>query len=395
MTPRRAIFLTVDSPFPASDPEKRREAHLIQLLTEQMPVEVLCIGRTREGASAPVTVTAVDPKGEGFLGKQALKKTLSSLKPGELRRTYSTRMEAALRERAQAPHGEKALLWVSRLAMAQYVPLARKLGYQIVLDKQSSDAAPAQSPGGFASIKKFLGIMRKAQTGFLERGYRHKCDALIASSDLHASRILKVVPGARVHIIPHSVNTAAFRELRGKLGNALVFIGELDDPETVDGLTRFAEKVLPRLRASLGTKFPPVIVGGSSPSPEFVEFLRGRGIDVWPDPESSLPLLREAAVVMAPYPEGAENPSPGILEAMAAGRPVVSTVHGIEGLVLSPSFDIWVAYKKDAFASLISRLFQDPQIGAETGARAAETVDSRYDWRRTRQLVEDLVRSLK
>lgn len=410
----RALFLTVESPFPADNPQKRWEAQIVEILAEQFSVEVLCLARSgqSDNPEAPqtdtlllgpekraVTVSWVDPRGEGFIGKHAIKKTLSQLKPGELRRTYSVRMEQALRERAEQTMGSDAaapLLWVSRLAMAQYVPLAKKLGYQVVLDKQAAESDLLMDDA-LSGVRKFaLRIFRAAQTSILERDYCGRCDAVVTSSELHASRLLKLVPGAPVQVIPRSVDTHSFEALRGKRGQCFVFFGDLNQPETVLGLTRFAEKVLPRVRAALGPRMPRVLISGTDPSSEFVARMRAAGIEITDSRETpSSVLLAQAAVVFVPNPQPAEDTTQTILEAMSAGRAVLATVRSIEGLVLSPSYDIWVAEKKDQFASLLCRLLNDEDLRTLTGTRAAETVDSRYDWRSTRLAIDQLLFTLR
>lgn len=408
----KAFFLTVESPFPADNPQKRWEAQIVEILSEQFAVEVLCLGRPNPTTHTDtpgavtlqlgsdhrqVTVRWVDPSGEGFIGKHAIKKTLSQLKPGELRRTYSVRMERALRERAVTDaSGRGPLLWISRLAMAQYAPLAKKLGYHVVLDKQAAESDELMDDA-LSGVRKFaLKILRAAQTSFLERDYCGRCDAVVTSSELHASRLLKLVPGAPVQVIPRSVDTRAFVPLRAKLGENLVFFGDLNQPETVLGLTRFVEKVLPRVRAAMGDRMPRVLVSGSDPAPEFVAKMRAAGVEISDSRDmASTMILEQAAVVFVPNPAPAEDTAQTILEAMAAGRPVLSTVRAIEGLVLSPSYDIWVAEKKDQFASLLCRLLGNEELRKVTGARAAETVDSRYDWRSTRMAMEQLFFALR
>jgi glycosyltransferase involved in cell wall biosynthesis len=82
------------------------------------------------------------------------------------------------------------------------------------------------------------------------------------------------------------------------------------------------------------------------------------------------------------------------LEAMASGRAIVSTGKGAEGLVLSPSYDIWIADRVDSFTSAIARLIEKPHLRKEMGERAVETIDARYDWKCIRSTVETLLAAL-
>jgi glycosyltransferase involved in cell wall biosynthesis len=68
-----------------------------------------------------------------------------------------------------------------------------------------------------------------------------------------------------------------------------------------------------------------------------------------------------------------------ILEAMAAGRPVVTTGRGAAGLVLTPTVDAFVAETPDAFTLAIVRLLENPALHSEIRNNALRTVRSQYD----------------
>ena len=69
-----------------------------------------------------------------------------------------------------------------------------------------------------------------------------------------------------------------------------------------------------------------------------------------------------------------------VLEAMAAGAPVLSTTVGVEGLAVRPGYDLLIADSAAAMA--------DAAVGLQAGSpewqrlaiNARELVSSRYDW---------------
>jgi GT2 family glycosyltransferase len=69
-----------------------------------------------------------------------------------------------------------------------------------------------------------------------------------------------------------------------------------------------------------------------------------------------------------------------ILEAMALGRPVVSSRLGCEGLVLEEGKDLLIADRPEAFACKILDLLADRERWRSMASSARKTVASRYDW---------------
>jgi glycosyltransferase involved in cell wall biosynthesis len=69
-----------------------------------------------------------------------------------------------------------------------------------------------------------------------------------------------------------------------------------------------------------------------------------------------------------------------IFEAMAMGRPVVSTTIGAEGLPVRDGEHIRIADEPQAFADAVVRLIRDCHERRRIGSAARDLVVSRYDW---------------
>jgi glycosyltransferase involved in cell wall biosynthesis len=70
-----------------------------------------------------------------------------------------------------------------------------------------------------------------------------------------------------------------------------------------------------------------------------------------------------------------------ILEALAAGCPVVSTTAGAEGLQLEDGREIAIADTADAFAQKAIDLLEHPGRRRELASAGQRKVSERYDWR--------------
>jgi glycosyltransferase involved in cell wall biosynthesis len=89
--------------------------------------------------------------------------------------------------------------------------------------------------------------------------------------------------------------------------------------------------------------------------------------------------LNRAAVFVAPlrFAAGIQNK---ILEAMAAGRPVVTTSLVNEGLGARPEYEILVADDAEALASRCVRLLQDRSLRDQLGQAGLNYVQRTHDW---------------
>jgi glycosyltransferase involved in cell wall biosynthesis len=68
-----------------------------------------------------------------------------------------------------------------------------------------------------------------------------------------------------------------------------------------------------------------------------------------------------------------------LLEAFAAGIPVVATSIGAEGLTEKSGEIAWIADDPEGFAAAVLRLLEDPAAAAALAARARQEVEQRWD----------------
>ena len=68
-----------------------------------------------------------------------------------------------------------------------------------------------------------------------------------------------------------------------------------------------------------------------------------------------------------------------ILEAFAAGLPVVSTPVGCEGIDCRHGEHLWVA-ERDQFAAGLLEAIEAPQLAAEFAERGRALAEATYDW---------------
>ncbi len=171
----------------------------------------------------------------------------------------------------------------------------------------------------------------------------------------------------------------------------VVFVGAMDYRANIDAVLWFAEAVWPRVRV----KAPDAVfaIVGSRPA-KVVEALAGRdGIVVTGRVPDVRPYLQHARVTVAPLhvARGVQNK---MLEAMAAGRPVVATSGAAEGIEAEAGVHYLCADDPAAFAAALLHCLDDPSIGARLGAAARVQMIARHSWPAQMRRFEDVLQTL-
>jgi glycosyltransferase involved in cell wall biosynthesis len=180
-----------------------------------------------------------------------------------------------------------------------------------------------------------------------------------------------------VTVVPTGVDLTEFKpDASTREPEPLVmFVGAMDWEPNIDAVEYFSSEIWPAVLASVpGARFR--IVGRNPDSR--VRRLAAKSIEVTGRVSSVISQLHEAAVMIVPLRIGGGTRLK-IYEAMAAGKAVVSTTVGAEGLDVHPGRDIVLADAPSSFAQAIVKLFRDRSLRQRYEVAAA-ALASQYDW---------------
>jgi glycosyltransferase involved in cell wall biosynthesis len=221
-----------------------------------------------------------------------------------------------------------------------------------------------------------------------------RADAVIAVAERDAVRLRERLGprGPRVTVVENGVDASRFAppERNGVEPSSLVFVGSLDWRPNQDAAVWFADEVFPRIRARRPDARFSVV--GRSPPPWLVRRLEGRpGVALHASVADVRPHVGRAAACVVPLRVGGGSRLK-ICEALAMGRPVVSTSVGAEGLAVDGGVEI--ADGAGGFAAAVERVLSSPEDAAARARRGREAVLARHEWGRLARLQGDLWRSL-
>jgi glycosyltransferase involved in cell wall biosynthesis len=177
----------------------------------------------------------------------------------------------------------------------------------------------------------------------------------------------------------------------GREPDTMLFVGNFKHPPNQSALEWFAREVLPKVR-ECRPRARLIAVGAQAPE-GFRESLAGPGVEFVGAVEDIREAMARYAVFLAPILSGS-GVRVKLLEAFAAGIPVVSTALGAEGLTADSGQIAWIADDAEGFAAGVLHLLEDPQAAAELAARARAEVEAHWDMARVTQALEGRYREL-
>jgi glycosyltransferase involved in cell wall biosynthesis len=213
----------------------------------------------------------------------------------------------------------------------------------------------------------------------LERLHTPRFAVNVMMSELDASRLRAIAPGARTVSIPNGVDPAAIRPgSEAEVDPDLVaFLGPAYMYPNRDGMEYFLEEIWPAvLAARPSTRL--AWIGRMSPGDRerFGRHPRLRCLGFVEDLERQ---LASAACLVVPLRIGGGTRLK-ILDAWAAAKAVVSTSVGCEGLGSEDGGNILVRDDSKAFADAIIRVLDEPDLRRRLGTAARRTVEEGYSW---------------
>jgi polysaccharide biosynthesis protein PslH len=194
----------------------------------------------------------------------------------------------------------------------------------------------------------------------------------------------------RIRIVPNGFPPEFLAvPLRRPGTDTLLFVGHLGVPHNVDSALTLARDVLPRVRATRPAARLRLV--GAEPAPRVRALAAMPGVDVLGFVPDLAAEFAGADVFVAPlrFASGVQNK---LLEAMAAGVPVVTSAFGARGLGLpADGGDLVVAAEGTAeFTRVVLDVLDDPGLADARAARARTWVREVFRWANARDAVAQI-----
>ena len=266
--------------------------------------------------------------------------------------------------------------------LVKYVPVLREFPGRpaIVCDWPDSlseqmerYAEIAANPLRRMYARRTTSLLRRAEAETLDACERHT-----AVSELNRRRLLELRPAARIDVIENGVDTAHFTPRNDGDRRRVVFVGAMDYFANAEAALRFAREDWPAVRKRCNGLVL-TIVGRKPDAAVRALASEAAGIEVTGTVDDVRPYYHQARAAIVPLRAGSGTRLK-ILEAMAAGVPVVSTALGAEGLEVRSGENIMIADTTEQTAEAIARVAEPGVFRESMIGRGRELVEGRYDW---------------
>jgi len=216
--------------------------------------------------------------------------------------------------------------------------------------------------------------LARLEKRILDTGFGH-----VVCSPREKENLLGIAPAARIAVIGNGVDTEKFAPAaEAATRQRLVYVGAMDFHANIDAACWFTRQVWPAIHH----RFPDwrLTLIGSNPAASVRELGRESNVEVTGTVPDVAPYYRDALAAIVPLRTGGGTRLK-ILEAMAAGVPVISSRQGAEGLAVSPGQDIGVVDDDGGWLRALTAIATEPGLWNARSLAGLALVRAHYDWR--------------
>ena len=383
----RILFLSPRQSLPARSGAKLREYHFLRALGRSAELTYLYFG---DPGTQPLTVDdlpfcrevvrvprppAYGPAkiAAGLLGRWPL--PILNYSSREMRAAVA----AAMRKR------DFDIIHLDSIHMIRYALAAieRKSSPRVIYNWHNieSEAMRRYSATIPSQARRWYAGQTATKLERLESGILHSAFGHIVCSEREREHLRSIAPGARITVVENGVDTGYFAGAgEGPVASRrIVFVGAMDYFPNSEAAIFFANRIWPHVRNRLNGAELTIV--GANPGAAVLALGELPGVKVTGMVPDVRPFYRDALAAVVPLRTGGGTRLK-ILEAMAAGVPVLSTPLGAEGLEVVDGENILLVDAGDAegWADRLVSLGDSPARRAQLIAAGLRLVRGRYDW---------------
>lgn len=265
-------------------------------------------------------------------------------------------------QRALAGQHYDAIL-VEHFWLAPYVDVLQKFGTRVICDLHNIESEFFRSltcSSGLLSGVMHTRFARLSEQ--LERSLLPRYTGVLVTSEADAKCVARLAPSLNICIFPNTIPWLEIPHLDRK--REIVFSGNMEYHPNQQAVSWFYRQIWPALREEKDLRWRLV---GMNPHAVAAIAARDGRIEVTGAVCDAIPEIARAQVAVVPLLSGSGT-RVKILEAWAAGTPVVSTRLGAAGLPVRDGEHLLLADTPEAFSAAVKRILQNQALADQLRA---------------------------
>lgn len=178
-----------------------------------------------------------------------------------------------------------------------------------------------------------------------------------------------------VDILPNVIDFEKYNKLKPNYEEKTILMtGDFGYEPNIEGLKYFIKNIFPKVKKEI--KEVKVFVAGKNSKKVKIDESQ---IVLYGEFDEPKEVYVKAYLSIAPILTGGGSRYK-IIESLAMGIPVVSTLEGAEGLEISSEEGVFIASDSDDFAKKIVALFNDKELAEQAGTKGRKVVEERFSF---------------
>jgi sugar transferase (PEP-CTERM/EpsH1 system associated) len=406
----KSLYFSAHPFWPVTSGARLRNFHLASQLASVASVTFVELCANGEGHQTPpgksVVANVVTLEKRRTYTPSKILRGLAGPTPVTVLNCWSDQAASQLAEVLKVNHFDT--VQISGTPLMGYLPVVENLQSRsaIVVDWHNIEselmwrfAKSARNWPKKIAARRTASLIERAEDRLLDT-----CAMHTVTSERERQKLLQRHPNANIAVIPNGVDTSYFipKEKNGVRDSdshtnqkpTVLFVGSMDYHANIDAVLWFYREVWPEI----SRKHPEVqfTIVGRDPGPEILA-LQSNRIQVTGTVDDVRSFYTRAVAAIAPIRTGSGTRLK-ILEAMAAGVPVISTRLGVEGLDVEDDVHVLLAEDGQETVAAIDRILLSSETRQRISVSARALVAAHYDWSaigdRLSTIHQDLARPL-
>lgn len=400
-SPLRIIFLTNRIPLPITDGQSRRTFNILRCLSANHRIYLLSLYETTqkidlkdisklENLCEKVELFRIPPKKVSAEMLAGFLRSLFSPDPYTVWRHYSRAFSYRVTELINTAKFD--LVHCDMLSLVYAVRNQHGI-IRTITDHDVSYLKCLRMANGYTNpLFRALLYLESRKLRKLEGEVFKQVDFSVAVSNTDKEHLQTLCPTATFEVIENGVDTNAFMPGTVRTDeNSLLWVGGFDQYPNREGIFFFLDSIYPLIKKVV--RSVRLIILGSNENSKLRKIVeKDASIRLTGYVDDILPFLHKATVFIAPILSGSGTRLK-LLEAMAAGKPIVTTSIGCEGIEGVNKMHFLIADSAREFAEGVTNLITNGKLSTYLGENARALAVKKYDWKRIGERMDLIYRS--